>query len=257
MGTARRAGILLLVAAAACSRATPSSPGPSPDPARSVEPAHSAPAPAVSVETLDPPGVYMGRTIAQPMSWKGADWLDRPNRDAVQKPEQVLDSLAIREGQTVADVGCGSGYFTVHLARRVGPRGRVFATDLQSEMLDLLRKKLDAAKLTNVLARLATEADPNLPAGEVDLVLMVDVYHELGNPPATLAHIKRSLAKGGRLALVEYRAEDPKVAIKPEHKTTLVQLRRELEANGYSFVSSDELLPEQRIVVFVPAGGAP
>ena len=200
---------------------------------------------------LDPPGTYMGRRIATPMSWRGADWLDRPDRDAVQKPEHVLDVLGVRPGMTVADVGCGSGYFTVHLARRVGPTGRVIATDLQQEMLDLLQKKLAKDKLGNVTPVLATPEDAGLPRG-LDLVLMVDVYHEVPSPPLTLGQIARALRPAGRLALVEYRAEDPKVTIKPEHKTTLVQVRRELEANGFVFVGSDESLPEQRIVTFTP-----
>lgn len=201
------------------------------------------------VPTADPPGVYMGRTIAAPMSYHGADWLDRPERETEERPERVLDVLGIKEGQTVADVGCGSGYFTVRLAGRVGPRGRVYATDLQQEMLDLLAQKTRDMK--NVTPVLATVEDARLPKG-IDLALMVDVYHEIPNPPLTLGQIKKAMAPGGRLALVEYRAEDPKVAIKPEHKTTLVQLRRELEANGWTFLASDESLPEQRIVTFRP-----
>jgi ubiquinone/menaquinone biosynthesis C-methylase UbiE len=194
----------------------------------------------------------MGRTIATPMSWRGASWLDRPTRDAVQKPERVLDVLGVHEGQTVADVGCGSGYFTVHLAKRVGPRGRVYATDLQQQMLDLLGEKLETQKLANVVPVRATEADAKLPQGALDLVLLVDVYHELPRPVDTLAQIRAALAPGGRLALVEYRAEDPKVEIRPEHKTTLDQLKREVGANAFTFVGSDESLPEQRIVTFVP-----
>ncbi|MBX3234248.1 MAG: class I SAM-dependent methyltransferase [Labilithrix sp.] len=204
------------------------------------------------VPQVDPPGYYMGRRMAEPMSWHGADWLDRPNRDEVQRPEHVLDVLRVREGQTVADVGCGSGYFTVHLAKRVGARGRVYATDLQQEMLDLLAKKVAAASLGNVTPIRATADDAKLPPRALDLILLVDVYHELPNPPATLAQFKSALAPGGVLALVEYRAEDPKVAIKPEHKTTLEQLRRELAANHWTFLASDESLPEQRIVTFRP-----
>lgn len=201
----------------------------------------------------------MGRKLAEPMSYRGADWLDRKDRDAKQQPEHVLDVLRVREGMTVADVGAGSGYFSVRIARRVGPRGRVLASDLQPEMLDLLRAKVAQAKLTNVVPVLATAADAKLPRGEVDLVLMVDVYHELPQPAATLAQIRAALRRepgqeGGRLALVEYRGEDPNVPIKPEHKTTLAQLQRELGANGFDFRSTDESLPEQRIVVFTPSG---
>lgn len=209
-----------------------------------------APTPAAPVPTVDPPGYYMGRKMAAPMSYLGADWLERPNRDQEQQPEHVLDVLGVHEGQTVADVGCGSGYFTAHLSRRVGARGRVYATDLQPQMLDLLAKRVTADKLVNVTPLLTTPDDAKLPEGKLDLILLVDVYHELPNPPVALAQFKRALAPMGRLGLVEYRAEDPKVEIKPEHKTTLAQLQRELAANHWTFVASDESLPQQRIVTF-------
>ncbi len=199
---------------------------------------------------VDPPGTYMGRALATPMSYQGADWLERDDRETTEKPEHVLDVLGIREGQTIADVGAGSGYFTVRLAKRVGPRGRVLASDLQPEMLAMLKKKTDSLKLTNVVPILSSESDAKLPKGEVDLVLMVDVYHELPKPAETLAQVRASLRTGGRLALVEYRGEDPEVPIKPEHKMTLAQIKRELGANGFVFGSSDESLPQQRIVVF-------
>jgi predicted methyltransferase len=205
------------------------------------------------VTATDPPGTYMGRTLASPMSYQGADWLERADRETTEQPEHVLDVLGVKEGMTVADVGAGSGYFTVRIAKRIGPRGRVLATDLQPEMLDLLRTKVKAANLTNVVPVLTTESDAKLPRKELDLVLMVDVYHELPKPAATLAQVRAALRPEGRLALVEYRAEDPDVPIKPEHKTTLVQVRRELEANGFVFRTSDESLPQQRIIVFTAA----
>ena len=233
-------GLLVL---AACSR-SPAAPPP---------PGDAGPRPVESgVPAVDPPGFYMGRRMAEPMGWQGADWLDRANRDAEQQPEHVLDVLGVHEGQSVADVGCGSGYFTVHLAKRVGPKGRVHATDLQQEMLDLLAKKVASEKLGNVTPTLTTPDDAKLPAGALDVILLVDVYHELPNPPVTLGQFKRALGPKGVLALVEYRAEDPKVAIKPEHKTTLGQLKKELTANHWSFVASDESLPQQRIVTFRP-----
>lgn len=204
----------------------------------------TAPAPASN----DAPGYYMGRKIAEPMSYLGADWLERPNRDEEQKPEHVLDVLGVAAGQTVADVGCGSGYFTAHLSARVGPTGRVYATDLQQEMLDLLAKRT----LPNVTPKLATPDDAALPTGQLDLILLVDVYHELPKPPVSLAQFKKALKPTGKLALVEYRGEDPNVPIKPEHKTTLEQLKRELTANQWKFVASDESLPQQRIVTFSP-----
>ncbi len=208
---------------------------------------------ATATAATDPPGTYMGRTLAKPMSYQGADWLERADRETTEQPEHVLDVLGVKEGMTVADVGAGSGYFTVRIGKRIGPRGRVLATDLQPEMLDLLRTNVAKANLTNVVAVLTTESDAKLPQKELDLVLMVDVYHELPQPAATLAQVRAALRPEGRIALVEYRAEDPDVPIKPEHKTTLVQIRRELEANGFVFRSSDESLPQQRIIVFTAA----
>jgi ubiquinone/menaquinone biosynthesis C-methylase UbiE len=184
------------------------------------------------------------------MSYRGADWLDRADRETTEQPEHVLDVLALREGAVVADLGAGSGYFTVRLARRVGPRGRVLATDLQPEMLTLLRARVNRDRLANVVPILATASDAKLPTRELDLVLMVDVYHELPRPAATLAQIRTALRPEGRLALVEYRGEDPAVPIKEEHKMTLLQIKKELEANGFVFRSSDESLPQQRIVIF-------
>jgi predicted methyltransferase len=231
------------VAGAACSRPRPTGAGGGP----------STTSTATADAKADPPGTYMGRTLASPMSYHGADWLDREDREATEKPEHVLDVLDVKDGMTVADVGAGSGYFTVRIAKRVGTRGRVLATDLQPEMLDLLRAKVAAAKLTNVVPVLATESDAKLPRRELDLVLMVDVYHELPKPAETLAQVRAALRPGGRLALVEYRGEDPDVPIKPEHKTTLVQVKKELEANGFVFRSNDESLPQQRIIVFSAA----
>jgi ubiquinone/menaquinone biosynthesis C-methylase UbiE len=189
---------------------------------------------------------------AQPMGYQGAAWLDRANRDSEQQPEHVLDVIGVHAGQTVADVGCGSGYFSVHLAKRVGLTGRVLATDLQPEMLALLDKKVQAEKLTNVVPILATEQDAKLPHASVDIALFVDVYHELTHPNVTMAQVKDALRDGGKVVLVEYRGEDPQVEIKPEHKMTLPQIKKELAAESFTFVSSDESLPKQRIVTFVP-----
>ena len=187
------------------------------------------------------------------MGYQGAGWLDRADRDETQQPEHVLDVMGVHAGQTVADIGCGSGYFSVHLARRVGATGRVLATDLQPEMLALLDKKVHAAKLDNVTPILATDADAKLPRASLDIALFVDVYHELSHPLVTMTQVKDALREGGKVVLVEYRAEDPNVAIKPEHKMTLVQLKKELASEGFTFMASDESLPEQRIVTFVPS----
>ena len=192
-------------------------------------------------------GRYQGRPIASTCSYLGADWLDRPEREQREQPERVLDALKLDPHSTVADVGAGTGYFTVRLARRVA---HVHATDLQPEMLQRLGDRLAREHLTNVERHLATDHDAALPAGCCDLILLVDVYHELSDPPAVMAGIRRALTERGRLVLVEYRGEDPAVPIKPEHKMTLRQIQQELAPLGFRFVESLEFLPDQRVVMF-------
>jgi ubiquinone/menaquinone biosynthesis C-methylase UbiE len=195
-----------------------------------------------------PSGTYAGRPIAQTMSYLGADWLDRPDRDAREQPDRVLDSLKLAPAMTVADVGAGTGYFTLRLAKRVA---HVIATDLQPQMLDMLRAR--AGSDANLTLVQASDHDAALPAACCDVVLMVDVYHELSDPPAVMAGIAKALKPDGRLVLVEYRGEDPAVAIKPEHKMTLAQLKLELAQLRFRFVESNEMLPDQRIVTFTAA----
>ena len=196
-------------------------------------------------------GTYEGRRIAQTCSYLGADWLDRPDRAEREQPERVIDLIRVAPGMTVADVGAGTGYFTVRLARRVAPGGRVYATELQPEMLRLLDAHVSREKLTNVQLLLAGEHEAKLPPRCCDLVLLVDVYHELTDPPGVMAGIRRALKPQGRLVLVEYRGEDPNVPIKPEHKMTLPQIKKELGQLGFAFVVSHEQLPDQRVVEFV------
>lgn len=197
-------------------------------------------------------GSFLGREIAPPMSWLAAEWLDRPEREEEEQPEHMLDILRIREGETVADVGAGSGFHAERLSRRVGPSGEVLATDLQPEMLARIDKRVAAKGLTNVRTIRATEDEARLPERGVDLVLMVDVYHELGKPLETLAQVRAALRPGGRLALVEFRAEDPKVPIKSEHKMSLPQIEKELAEGGFRIDRVDESLPWQRVVIAVP-----
>ncbi|HEY1553162.1 MAG TPA: class I SAM-dependent methyltransferase [Kofleriaceae bacterium] len=193
-----------------------------------------------------PSGTYAGRPIAQTMSYLGADWLDRPDRDTREQPERVLDSLKLAPTMTVADIGAGTGYFTLRLATRVA---NVIATDLQPQMLEILRSNLHGR--TNIRLILASDHDAALPPACCDVVLMVDVYHELADPPAILHGVANALTPTGRLVLVEYRGEDPQLAIKPEHKMTLAQLKLELAQLHFKFVESNEMLPDQRIVTFV------
>jgi ubiquinone/menaquinone biosynthesis C-methylase UbiE len=198
----------------------------------------------------DPPGFYMGRQIADVMSFAGADWLVRETREQEEQPERMLDALKIPKGATVADVGAGVGYTSVRLARRVGPGGTVYATDLQPEMLRMLRENARAVGVSNIKPVLCTTRDTKLPDAAIDLVVMVDVYHECSDPEATLRGLRKALKPGGRLVLVEFRAEDPDVPIKPEHKMTLGQARREVEPQGFTFRESVETLPWQHIIIF-------
>jgi ubiquinone/menaquinone biosynthesis C-methylase UbiE len=191
-----------------------------------------------------------GRRYAQTMGVEGADWLDRAERDNEEEPDHAIDVLKIMKGSTVADIGAGSGYMTVKLARKVGPDGKVFANDIQQGMLDLLNKRLTKNKITNVSMILGTQDDPRLPIDAVDLVLMVDVYHELSQPQLMLRHIKASLKSGGRLVLLEYRKEDPNVPIKPEHKMSVAEAKLEVEAEGFKLTKTNEDLPRQHILIF-------
>jgi len=198
----------------------------------------------------DPPGTYMGRPIAQVMGYQAADWLFRDTREAEEQPEQMLDALKIKTGDTVADIGAGAGYTSLRLARRVGPAGIVLATDVQTQMLALLTDNARAAGVKNIKAIRSTQTDTKLPEGKVDLALMVDVYHEASNPEALLQGLKKALKPGGRLVFVEFRGEDPEVPIKPEHKMTLKQVRLEVEPQGFRFKENFEFLPWQHIIVF-------
>jgi len=190
------------------------------------------------------------RRIAQVMGAAGADWLTRPERESDERPDQALDAIGIRRGSTVADIGAGVGYFTWRLADRVGASGVVYGEDIQQPMLDLLTKNMSAKHLTNVRAVLGTVDDPKLPRDSIDLVLLVDVYHEFSEPEKMLDRIRESMKSGGRIVFLEYRAEDPEVPIKAEHKMTVNQVRAEVQPEGYRFDKTIEVLPQQHIIIF-------
>ncbi len=191
-----------------------------------------------------------GRRYALTMGVEGADWLDRAERDNEEEPDHAIDVLKIAKGSTVADIGAGSGYMTIKLSRKVGAEGKVFANDIQQGMIDLLNRRLAKGKITNVSTILGTQDDPRLPVEAVDLVLMVDVYHELSQPQLMLRHIKASLKPGGRLVLLEYRKEDPNVPIRPEHKMSVAEAKLEVEAEGFKLTKTNEDLPRQHILIF-------
>jgi len=199
------------------------------------------------------PGVHpvSGRRYAPVMGYQGAPWLERSEREEEEAPDVALNVLKIPKGASVADIGAGSGYITVRLAARVGPAGRVFANDVQPQMLNILARRLSDAKITNVTLIEGTFDDPRLPPASVDLALMVDVYHELSQPQAILRRLREALKPGGRLVLLEYRKEDPTVPIKPEHKMSVADAKMEVEAEGFTLSKVDEALPRQHILIFV------
>jgi len=199
------------------------------------------------------PGVHpvSGRRFAPVMGYQGAPWLERSEREEEEEPDVALNVLKIAKGATVADIGAGSGYITVRLAARVGPGGRVFANDVQPQMLNILARRLSNSRITNVTLIEGTFDDPKLPPAAIDLAMMVDVYHELSQPQAMLRHLRESLKPGGRLVLLEYRKEDPTVPIKPEHKMSVVEAKMEVEAEGFTLAKVDEALPRQHILIFV------
>lgn len=198
------------------------------------------------------PGVHpiSGRVFAQVMGWQGAGWLERPERLEEEEPETALDVLKIRKGSIVADIGAGSGYMTLRLAKRVGDTGTVYANDIQPQMLQILQRRLQIERVMNVALIQGTLDDPRLPANALDLELLVDVYHEFSQPQAMLRHLRDALKPSGRLVLVEYRKEDPAIPIRFEHKMTVKEAKLEVEAEGFKLSDVNEELPRQHILIF-------
>ena len=193
---------------------------------------------------------YMGREIAHVMGHQAADWLERPEREIEERPGLVLDALKLKPGDVVADIGAGTGYFSWRIAQKVGAKGVVYGVEIQQEMIDLMNKKMAERKVTNVKPILGTIKDPKLPAASVDLVIMVDVYHEFDYPHEMMENICQALKPGGRVVFVEYRGEDPKVPIKLVHKMTEAQVRKECAALPLEWVETNATLPRQHILIF-------
>lgn len=188
------------------------------------------------------------------MGYGGADWLERPERDFEENPDKAIDLLGLKKGMVVGDVGAGTGYFSVRMARKVGAEGKVLASDLQPQMLGRLKRNLDREKIRNVEPVQATVSDPNLPDAALDLIIMVDVYHEFSQPQEMLRKMKKALKPDGRLVLLEYRKEDPAVPIRPEHKMSVAEAKLELEAEGFKLAEVIDKLPRQHVLVFRVAG---
>ena len=205
-----------------------------------------------TVHAQNNPGVHplTGRHIAGVCGFGGCEtWLERPEREQEENPDGALDALNLKPGMSVADVGAGTGYMSLKMAKRVGPTGKVYAEDVQPEMLQRVRANAQKAKVSNVETVQGSFTDPMLPKGQMDLVLLVDVYHEFSEPQKMLRGIRESLKPDGRLVLLEYRKEDPKIPIREEHKMTVAEVKTELEAEGFLLGPVIETLPRQHILI--------
>ncbi len=193
---------------------------------------------------------YMGRKIAQTMGYQGAPWLIRNTREDEERPSEVLEQLGLKPGMVVCDMGCGNGFYSLKMAQQVAPGGKVLAVDIQPEMLHLLELRANEEGVDNIEPILSTVADPKLPKDAIDMLLLVDVYHEFSHPQQMLAGIRESLKPTGLVALLEYREEDPRVPIKPLHKMSKRQILKEYSANGFRLAKQYDGLPWQHLMYF-------
>ena len=194
---------------------------------------------------------FMGREIARVMGHQAADWLERPQREEEERTDLLVDALKFREGEIVADIGCGSGYISRKIAAKTGKTGTVYGVEIQQEMLDLLARNMERFKITTVKPVLGTTTDPKLPPGSCDTMIMVDVYHEFDFPFEMIRNMIAALKPGGRIVFVEYRKEDPAVPIKEVHKMSEAQVKKEMTAHPpLEHVETIGVLPRQHIIVF-------
>ncbi len=201
--------------------------------------------------------VYMGREISFVMGHLGAGWLERPSREREERTDLLLENLGIEPGYRVADIGAGTGYFSLPMAQLAGPEGKVYAVDIQPEMLAIIEQRTASEGIDNIERVLASRDNPNLAAESIDLALFVDAYHEFEAPYEVMSAVRDALVPGGRVVLIEYRMEDPEVPIKLLHKMSEAQVRKEMEAAGLKFIRNDTFLPQQHFLVFekpAPAG---
>jgi ubiquinone/menaquinone biosynthesis C-methylase UbiE len=203
-------------------------------------------------DLITPPALteYKGRRIAQTMHYLGAEWLTRDEREQEERCSLMLTNLGVKRGMAICDMGCGNGFYTLQLAKMVGEKGHLYGVDIQPEMLKFLNERADKQGIKNVSPILGTFTNPRLPSGKIDLILCVDVYHEFSHPEQMLAAMREALSPEGLVVLVEFRAEDPKVPIKPEHKMTKEQLLKELPPNGFKLAKEFEGLPWQHMMFF-------
>jgi ubiquinone/menaquinone biosynthesis C-methylase UbiE len=194
-----------------------------------------------------------GRRIAPVMGLSGADWLDRDEREREEQPDKAIAELGLRPGMNVGDVGAGTGFYSLRIAKVILPGGVVYANDIQRGMLERIEANAAAQHLTNVVTILGAETDPRLPALKLDLVLLVDVYHEFSRPQRMLDRIHDSLKPSGRLVLLEFRKEDPAVPIRPEHKMSVEEVKAEVTPQGFDYQKVVDSLPWQHIIFFTKA----
>lgn len=227
--------------------------------ARGAEPV-VLPTPAYEFRPASADGIgkfFLGREISHVMGHQGADWLERPEREIEERTDLVIPALQLRPGDVVADIGAGTGYFSWRLARAVGPNGRVLAVDIQPEMLEILGRAMRERGVSNVFPVLGTITDPRLPTNSLDLAIMVDVYHEFSHPYEMLGAICRALKPGGRVVFIEYRGEDPEVPIKPLHKMTQAEVKREATVHPLDWVETVATLPRQHLIIFRKRAASP
>jgi len=233
-------------AAVASSAAAPANPASVPVPSTvAVAPAYGRCPPS-------PDGIgktWMGREISQVMGHPGIGWLERDNREKEEAPSKAIALLELAPDAVIADIGAGSGYYSFRIAPKI-PRGRVVAVDIQPEMLAFLKKESARLGIANVQPHLGAIDDVKLPPDSLDAALMVDAYHEFDHPVEMLASLRLALKPKGRIYLLEYREEDPKVPIKPHHKLSEAQARKEFEAAGFRFVVNKPDLPWQHLLIF-------
>lgn len=207
---------------------------------------------SIETESKTPPAieVYMGRRIAQTMHYTGAEWLIRDEREREERCSLMLANLGIKSGMTICDMGCGNGFYTLQMAQLTGKNGFVVGVDVQPEMLKKLRKRMEGKGIENIIPILGSFHDPRLPPNMIDMILLVDVYHEFSHPEQMLAAMRRSLKPDGVIVLVEYRSEDPEVPIKKLHKMSKTQCNKELSANGFKLIKEFDGLPWQHMMFF-------
>ena len=218
-------------------------------------PAAKPPEPLYETRVLhDPNGTgkfFLGREIAHVMGHQAAGWLERPEREEEERTDLAIKALGLKVDDVVADIGCGTGYYASRMAKAIGPKGTVYGVDIQQEMLDLLTRKMKLMRLENVKPVLGTEKDPKLPPGSCDMLLMVDVYHEIEFPYEMMRATIPALKSGGRLIFIEFRGEDPNVPIKEVHKMTEAQLKKEMAIHPeLEWLETKPDLPQQHVIIF-------